>query len=57
MEIFLQVIGKASVLDEIINYIQALQHQVEVGMFATLPCVLVNNFLLTFLSKNLFDYL
>lgn len=25
-----QVIGKASVLDEIINYIQALQHQVEV---------------------------
>lgn len=48
MEIFLQVIGKASVLDEIINYIQALQHQVEVEMFAALPCVLVNNIFFQF---------
>lgn len=30
---FSQVIGKASVLDEIINYIQALQCQVEVDTF------------------------
>lgn len=28
-----QVIGKASVLDEIINYIQALQRQVEVYIY------------------------
>jgi len=27
---FIQVIGKALVLDEIINYIQSLHHQVEV---------------------------
>lgn len=46
-----QVIGKALVLDEIINYIQSLQHQVEVILsiklkffilindeFDTLPC-------------------
>jgi hypothetical protein len=30
-----QVIGKASVLDEIINYIQSLQCQVEVCQFCT----------------------
>lgn len=32
--VFIQVIGKALVLDEIINYIQSLQRQVEVCISA-----------------------
>lgn len=30
---FLQIVGKALVLDEIINYVLSLQHQVEVTVF------------------------
>ena len=32
-----KIIGKALVLDEIINYIQSLQRQVEVNIYAYVP--------------------
>lgn len=40
MQMILQVIGKALVLDEIINYIQSLQRQVEVGSSSSIIVVL-----------------
>lgn len=51
---WIQVIGKALVLDEIINYIQSLQRQVEVGNFLLLIrlYLLIGYFLLLILNLS-----